>query len=227
MQRTTGAGQDGGWGRNGWKARPRKHRDPQTREGVRRRRKGCGSQSPHTSEEAGSGTAAIAVVAWSKGGQEGGCGMTDNPEKPPAAVPTATQAGEAPVRQRWTWTKPWVWTDRRPTCGRCPTALENGVKGGVWFSLIDKVYREDTLHSAARRVTARKNKAAGVDYVTPEMFEKRLSENVRRLHEELRSGTYRPRAVRRTMIPKPGSREQRPLGTSRRSAIASSRWQLC
>jgi RNA-directed DNA polymerase len=92
------------------------------------------------------------------------------------------------------------------------TALENGVKGGQWFSLIDKVYKEETLYSAARRVTGRKNKAAGVDHVTPERFERRLLENVRQLHEELKGGTYQPRPVRRTRIPKPGSRETRPLG---------------
>lgn len=118
----------------------------------------------------------------------------------------AKQAGAVGVRANWAWTKPWVWTDRMLT------ALENGVKGGVWFSLIDKVYREETLNSAAHRVTGRKNKAAGVDHVTPEMFEQRMAENVRQLHEELKGGTYQPRPVRRTLIPKPGSREKRPLG---------------
>lgn len=132
--------------------------------------------------------------------------MTESREPQPAAVPQAKQAGTGNVRDNWAWTKPWVWTDRMLA------ALENGVKGGQWFSLIDKVYREETLFMAARRVTGRKNKAAGVDHVTPEMFEQRLPENVRQLHEELQSGTYRPRPVRRTEIPKPGSRETRPLG---------------
>lgn len=132
--------------------------------------------------------------------------MTEPTENKPAAVPRAKQGGEGHVRNGWTWTKPWVWTDRMLT------ALENGVKGGRWFSLIDKVHREETLDSAARRVTGRKGKAAGVDHVTPEMFEKQLAENVCRLRDELRSGTYRPRPVRRTEIPKPGSRETRPLG---------------
>jgi RNA-directed DNA polymerase len=132
--------------------------------------------------------------------------MTELTEPPPAAVPMAKQAGEAHVRDNWVWTKPWVWTDRMLT------ALENGVKGGQWFSLIDKVYREDTLHSAALWVTERKRKAAGVDHVTPEMFRRRLRENVRQLQEELQGGTYQPRPVRRTEIPKPGSRETRPLG---------------
>ena len=37
------------------------------------------------------------------------------------------------VQGRWAWTEPAVWTERMLT------ALEQGVKGGVWFSLIDKV----------------------------------------------------------------------------------------
>ncbi len=132
--------------------------------------------------------------------------MTRPKEHTPAAVPWAKQAGMACVRDDWTWTKPWVWTDRMLT------ALVNGVKGGQWFSLIDKVYREDTLYSAARWVTGRKKKAAGVDHVTPEMFEQRMPEHVRQLHAELKGGTYQPRPVRRIEIPKPGSRETRPLG---------------
>jgi len=124
----------------------------------------------------------------------------------PAEVPAAKQAGAGSVRSNWAWTKPWVWTDRMLT------ALVNGVKGGQWFSLIDKVYREDTLFSAARQVTGRKNKAAGVDYVTPAMFEERITDHVRELSEELKSGTYQPKPVRRTLIPKPGRREKRPLG---------------
>lgn len=132
--------------------------------------------------------------------------MTRPKEHTPAAVPLAKQAGMACVRDDWTWTKPWVWTDRMLT------ALVNGVKGGQWFSLIDKVYREDTLYSAARWVTGRKKKAAGVDHVTPEMFEQRMPEHVRQLQAELKGGTYQPRPVRRIEIPKPGSRETRPLG---------------
>ena len=123
----------------------------------------------------------------------------------PVTVPFgATPAGETPSIAQWA--HPMVWTDRMLT------ALENGVKGGQWFSLIDKVYREDTLYTAARRVTGRKNKAAGVDHVTPEMFEQQMSAKIRQLQGELKAGTYRPRPVRRTMIPKPGSRERRPLG---------------
>lgn len=132
--------------------------------------------------------------------------MTKSKEPKPAAVPKAKQAGEADVQADWAWTKPWVWTDRMLT------ALENGVKGGQWFSLIDKVFREETLEMAARRVVGRKHKAAGVDHVTPAMFEQRMPANIRQLYEELKRGKYQPCSVRRTMIPKPGSREKRPLG---------------
>jgi RNA-directed DNA polymerase len=91
------------------------------------------------------------------------------------------------------------------------TALEDGVKGGKWFSLIDKVYSENTLRLAFARVRANGG-AAGVDHQTIEMFEERLEDNLERLAKELREGRYRPRAIRRVYIPKPGSREKRPLG---------------
>ena len=65
--------------------------------------------------------------------QEGGDAMTKTTEEQPATVPaTAKQAGE--IRGRWAWVEPTVWTERMLT------ALEQGVKGGKWFSLIDKVY---------------------------------------------------------------------------------------
>jgi RNA-directed DNA polymerase len=92
------------------------------------------------------------------------------------------------------------------------TTLEQGVKGGTWFSLIDKVFAELTLYSAARRVTANHRKAAGVDHVTPQHFEEELLDNVRQMADQLRNGTYVPQAVRRCWIPKPGSSEKRPLG---------------
>ena len=109
------------------------------------------------------------------------------------------------VRARWAWAEPAVWTDRMLT------ALERGVKGGVWFSLIDKVYSPGNLRSAFWKV--KKNRGApGCDHQTIEMFEARLEANIEDLSEQLRAGTYRPRRVKRVHIPKPGSRETRPLG---------------
>jgi RNA-directed DNA polymerase len=91
------------------------------------------------------------------------------------------------------------------------TALEQGVKGGKWYSLIDKVQSETTLKAAFTEVAANKG-AAGVDHVSVERFAKDKDANLRRLSEELRRGSYRPQQIRRHYIPKLGSTEMRPLG---------------
>jgi len=136
--------------------------------------------------------------------QGDGCEMNGSSEATSAPVPqTAKQAEE--TRVRWTWTEPAVWTDRMLT------ALETGVKGDAWFSLMDKVYASGNLKAAFARAKSNQG-APGVDRQTIAMFEARLAENVERLEESLRNGTYRPQAVLRTYIPKPGSRERRPLG---------------
>ena len=90
-------------------------------------------------------------------------------------------------------------------------ALEQGVKGGKWFSLIDKVFAQGNLRSAFAKVKANKG-AAGVDHQTIEAFEHRLEENLALLARQLREGTYHPQALRRVWIPKPGSTAKRPLG---------------
>ena len=125
-------------------------------------------------------------------------------EDPPVRVPTgAKQTGEA--RGRWSWAEPSVWT------GRMLRALEEGVKGGKWYSLIDKVYAPRTLRAAFERVKANDG-APGVDHVTVRDFEAHLEENLARLSRSLHDGTYRPQAVRRAWVPKPGRKEKRPLG---------------
>jgi RNA-directed DNA polymerase len=91
------------------------------------------------------------------------------------------------------------------------TALEQGVKGGQWFSLIDKVYALPTLRAAFARVKANGG-AAGSDHQTIAMVDARLDDTLALLARQLREGTYRPQPVRRVWIPKPGSRERRPLG---------------
>src|SRR4051812_12422356 len=124
-------------------------------------------------------------------------------ERPVAVPPGARRAGEA--QGRWPWVEPSVWTERMLT------ALEQGVKGGKWFSLIDKVHPERTLLAAFSQVAANKG-AAGVDHVTVTMFENHREANLKNLSEDLRSGHYRPQQIRRHYIPKPGSKELRPLG---------------
>jgi RNA-directed DNA polymerase len=91
------------------------------------------------------------------------------------------------------------------------TALENGVRGGKWYSLMDKVHALENLRSAFARVKANRG-SPGVDHQTIEMFEARLEDNLCRLAQSLRSGTYRPQAIQRVWIPKPGTSEKRPLG---------------
>jgi RNA-directed DNA polymerase len=136
--------------------------------------------------------------------QGGGDAMTRSMEDRPVAVPDrARRTGEAPDLR--SWVEPTVWTERMLT------ALEQGVKGGKWFSLIDKVHPERTLRAAFTQVAANRG-AAGVDHVTIAMFETHLDEELRRLSERLRDGTYRPQAIRRHYIPKPGTQEKRPLG---------------
>jgi RNA-directed DNA polymerase len=124
-------------------------------------------------------------------------------EVTPAPVPEAKQAGA--VRARWAWTEPSVWTERMLS------ALERGVKGGCWFSLIDKVYSLRNLRAAFEQVKANRG-AAGVDHVTIEMFENNLEANLARASQQLATGSYQPQAVRRKWIPKPGSKQPRPLG---------------
>jgi RNA-directed DNA polymerase len=90
------------------------------------------------------------------------------------------------------------------------TALEQGVRGGRWYTLMDKVYALPTLRAAFARVKANRG-AAGVDHVTVAMYEARLDAHLTELSTALRDGTYRPQAIRRHWIPK-GPRERRPLG---------------
>jgi len=90
-------------------------------------------------------------------------------------------------------------------------ALDTGVKGGVWFSLIDKVLRPTTLYAAW--ITVKANKAsAGSDRQSIKDFERNLTGNLDRLQQELQDGSYRPRPNRRVYIDKPGSKDKRPLG---------------
>ena len=89
-------------------------------------------------------------------------------------------------------------------------ALENGVKGGKWFSLIDKVYSETTLWLAWEQVQSNKG-SAGIDQISIERFEANAGNYLQELHEALKEGTYEPQAVKRVYIPKAGGKH-RPLG---------------
>src|ERR1700728_1071163 len=108
--------------------------------------------------------------------------MSKPTEPKPVAVPeTAKRTGEH--LRMMHQVEPTVWTERMLT------ALFEGVKGGKWFSLIDKVHPERTLRAAFSQVAANEG-AAGVDHVTIAMFETHLDEELRRLSEQRRPATY-------------------------------------
>lgn len=116
---------------------------------------------------------------------------------------TARQGSDA-TPQRWGWVEASVWTDRMLA------ALGNGVQGGKWFSLIDKVSREATLMAAWKRVQANKG-AAGVDGQSVQAFGHGAPRYLAELEQALKEGSYRPQPVKRVEIPK-GPKQMRPLG---------------
>jgi RNA-directed DNA polymerase len=91
------------------------------------------------------------------------------------------------------------------------TLLENRVRGGKWHTLYDKVMSRLNLYVSAMQVIEKKG-AAGVDRQTVENFAEQRWEELDRLQAELRDESYRPAAVRRVEIPKPGSLDKRALG---------------
>lgn len=134
--------------------------------------------------------------------------MTDRrTEDKPATVPRDLRRArpDGDIRDRWSWVEPEVWTDRMLT------ALEQGVRGGKWHSLIDKVYSIANLRVAYEKVKANRG-SAGADRQTIKDYESDLEANLAYLAKSLRIGAYKPKPIRRVWIPKPGKKEKRPLG---------------
>jgi RNA-directed DNA polymerase len=130
--------------------------------------------------------------------------MTKQTDPPPATVPfAATPAGQPPSIMEWA--NRAVWTERMLT------TLQQGVRGGKWHTLIDKVYQSHNLWVASMSVLGNEG-APGIDYQTVEQFQAKHLDELRRLEEDLKADKYRPQAVRRVWIDKPGSAEKRPLG---------------
>jgi RNA-directed DNA polymerase len=120
------------------------------------------------------------------------------------AVSEGTTQGARRGGRDWSWVEASVWNERMLA------ALENGVKGGKWFSLIDKVYRIKTLKAAWQKVRANAG-AAGVDKQSVEQFAARAEVYLEEIERALRTGEYRPQPIRRVEIPKAGGK-MRPLG---------------
>ena len=122
-----------------------------------------------------------------------------------AIVRATARPESAPNEPRtWSWVAASVWTDRMLA------ALGNGVRGGKWHSLIDKVYAPQTLQVAWQRVKANRG-AAGIDRMSIERFEANATHYLAELEQTLRESSYAPEAVRRVHIPK-GKGQTRPLG---------------
>ena len=120
-------------------------------------------------------------------------------------VPERAKRGGHSMPEAWKWVEGSIWTPRMVQ------ALQDGVKGGVWYSLWDKIIRPESLKAAFAKVKANQG-SPGTDHVSVEAYAGNLDRNLAELQDSLRKGRYRPSAVRRQYIPKPGSKELRPLG---------------
>ena len=124
-------------------------------------------------------------------------------------VQTSAKQMEESISPRYRYlreiTEPCVWTDRMLT------TLIKGVKRGKWYSLMDKLASEETLTKSVEKVTANKG-APGIDNVTVEDYKENNEHYNKVLLTELKEGRYKPQPVKRVYIPKPGSKEKRPLG---------------
>ena len=134
--------------------------------------------------------------------------MTKPEKSKPNYLPVTVPFGATPVGepvQIAQWAHVMVWTERMLA------TLQTGVKGGRWHTLFDKVMNPENLYASACKVLGKKG-AAGVDRQTVDDFGADRFPELARLESQLREDSYRPAAVRRTWIPKPGSDEKRPLG---------------
>ena len=125
-------------------------------------------------------------------------------EKTPSSVgDTPKQDGEA--RSRLGWAEPAAWTDRMLT------ALEKGVKGGKWFSLMDKVYLPRNLKASWEKVK-RNRGSSGIDRQSIEKFERHAERYLEEIRRDLAEGNYQPQPVLRRWISKGEKGRFRPLG---------------
>jgi RNA-directed DNA polymerase len=125
-------------------------------------------------------------------------------EKQMTASTVPSGAKQGAETDEWSWVEASIWTERMVS------ALVNGVEGGKWYSLMDKVYAPKALALAWERVRANKG-AAGVDGQSVERFAAGAETYLAELSRDLREGRYWPQSVKRVDIPK-GDGQTRPLG---------------
>ena len=134
--------------------------------------------------------------------------MTGSKQASAGSAVKATQGAEA--AHDYAWAEASIWTERMLS------ALASGVKGGKWYSLMDKVYAPKTLGVAWAKVRANKG-AAGVDGLSIGRFAAKADLYLSELSTVLREGRYQPQAVKRVDIPK-GDGRTRPLGVPTRAS---------
>jgi len=145
------------------------------------------------------------TTGGAKGGRKANPQSAGEREANSPRVPSqADKQGEEDLWQRCKAER-GVWSERMLV------ALERGVKGNQWFSLIDKVFRDRTLELAWAKVHSNAG-ACGVDGITVERFAKDSHARLLAVKEHLERGSYQPKPVKRVWIPKPGSPEKRALG---------------
>jgi len=130
--------------------------------------------------------------------------MREDRERPMKASRVPGGAKQGAEARALPWAEASIWTERMVS------ALVNGVEGGKWYSLMDKVYAPKTLALAWEKVKANQG-TAGVDGQSVERFEAQAEQYLAELGQALREGKYRPEAVKRVEIPK-GNGQTRPLG---------------
>lgn len=143
-----------------------------------------------------------------KGGSKADLPHSDPGKSTPSPVPSGgKQEGEAYHRWLCATHKAQypIWTPKMLM------ALDKGIKGNRWFSLIDKVHAAGTLELAWEKVKINAG-ACGVDNMTVRQFSKDSKRRLLTLTEQIRESRYQPKPVKRRWINKPGSRDKRPLG---------------
>lgn len=193
--------------------------------------KGAEFMTPGASEEPPPSGVRAAVVAQASlgktdagrsSGTEEGSRLTPGAAKggrkanPPGAGPNEERLPQ--VARQWSGDKQGredLWQSHKAERGVWSwgmlEALARGVKGGKWFSLIDKVGKKTTLAKSWEKVKANAG-APGVDGITIKRFEQQAPKRLEDLHEQISRGDFEAQPIQRVWIPKPGSTEKRPLG---------------
>src|SRR5262249_2751059 len=121
--------------------------------------------------------------------------MQHTPMAPSRVPAMANPEGDTQAPTQWTWVEASIWTKRMLA------ALANGVAGGAWYSVMDKVCTPRTLGAAWKRVAANKG-GAGVDGISIARFKAGASQSLAELEKTLREGSSQPLPARRVHIPK-------------------------